>query len=175
MIRRPPRSTLFPYTTLFRSPLLPCARTQIRRRDLRGRAGGKLAHQSAAGDDLQALGRCDLASAPGARSRGRAGDPDQAGTIVGLAATQVNRLRRPVAPPVRLPDRDPPPPLGASPPGPPVASPLYRERRGAVPEAKTQGVGWRGCQAARARWTAPRRAASSWGALLVAVAVAGCG
>src|SRR2546426_7988275 len=86
MIRRPPRSTLFPYTTLFRSPLLPCARTQIRRRDLRGRAGGKLAHESAAGDDLQALGRCDLASAPGARSRGRAGDPDQAGAIVGLAA-----------------------------------------------------------------------------------------
>src|SRR2546422_4176057 len=26
MIRRPPRSTLFPYTTLFRSPL-PCPRT----------------------------------------------------------------------------------------------------------------------------------------------------
>src|SRR2546425_8652422 len=25
MIRRPPRSTLFPYTTLFRSPLLPRA------------------------------------------------------------------------------------------------------------------------------------------------------
>src|SRR5438093_7289450 len=25
MIRRPPRSTLFPYTTLFRSPLLPGA------------------------------------------------------------------------------------------------------------------------------------------------------
>src|SRR5438477_1889641 len=25
MIRRPPRSTLFPYTTLFRSPLLPPA------------------------------------------------------------------------------------------------------------------------------------------------------
>src|SRR2546422_6559211 len=28
MIRRPPRSTLFPYTTLFRSP--PCARCQDR-------------------------------------------------------------------------------------------------------------------------------------------------
>src|SRR2546429_6095863 len=27
MIRRPPRSTLFPYTTLFRSPLLPHAQT----------------------------------------------------------------------------------------------------------------------------------------------------
>src|SRR3989441_8616100 len=26
MIRRPPRSTLFPYTTLFRSPLLPAVR-----------------------------------------------------------------------------------------------------------------------------------------------------
>src|SRR5436190_17289482 len=25
MIRRPPRSTLFPYTTLFRSPIPPCA------------------------------------------------------------------------------------------------------------------------------------------------------
>src|SRR2546429_6534107 len=25
MIRRPPRSTLFPYTTLFRSPTLPCS------------------------------------------------------------------------------------------------------------------------------------------------------
>ena len=52
---------------------------------------------------------------------------------MGLAATQVNQLRRPVAPAVRLPDRDPP------------------------------------------GGTAPRRAASSWGALLVAVAVAGCG
>src|SRR5213078_4319287 len=123
--------------------LLPCARTEIRRRDLRGRPGGKLAHESAAGDDLQALSRCDLASAPGARSRGRAGDPDQAGAIVGLAATQVNRLRRPVAPAVRLPDRDPPPPLGASPPGPPVPSPFLRGparrsqtcrgRRGAAP------------------------------------------
>src|SRR5690348_17795065 len=28
MIRRPPRSTLFPYTTLFRSPLLVCGQTQ---------------------------------------------------------------------------------------------------------------------------------------------------
>src|SRR5438270_5389854 len=28
MIRRPPRSTLFPYTTLFRSPLLPAGEGQ---------------------------------------------------------------------------------------------------------------------------------------------------
>src|SRR2546430_7804811 len=31
MIRRPPRSTLFPYTTLFRSPATPCAATSAPR------------------------------------------------------------------------------------------------------------------------------------------------
>src|SRR3712207_8983045 len=30
MIRRPPRSTLFPYTTLFRSPVLPLAVAAVR-------------------------------------------------------------------------------------------------------------------------------------------------
>src|SRR5258708_26871654 len=29
MIRRPPRSTLFPYTTLFRSPVLELVQTQV--------------------------------------------------------------------------------------------------------------------------------------------------
>src|SRR5258708_18616052 len=38
MIRRPPRSTLFPYTTLFRSPRLDVA---VRRFDLRGHACAK--------------------------------------------------------------------------------------------------------------------------------------
>src|SRR2546427_8866505 len=33
MIRRPPRSTLFPYTTLFRSPLQPRGRVARRARD----------------------------------------------------------------------------------------------------------------------------------------------
>src|SRR5690242_21489226 len=43
MIRRPPRSTLFPYTTLFRSPvqpapaLPPARRVRRRRRDQQGR------------------------------------------------------------------------------------------------------------------------------------------
>src|SRR2546421_2857628 len=32
MIRRPPRSTLFPYTTLFRSDSAPLARHRVRRR-----------------------------------------------------------------------------------------------------------------------------------------------
>src|SRR2546422_5550776 len=37
MIRRPPRSTLFPYTTLFRSPLERGGRPRGLRRVLRGR------------------------------------------------------------------------------------------------------------------------------------------
>src|SRR5690349_22211167 len=32
MLRRPPRSTLFPYTTLFRSPLTPLVRLRTTRR-----------------------------------------------------------------------------------------------------------------------------------------------
>src|SRR2546429_10011463 len=44
MIRRPPRSTLFPYTTLFRSPADPRGADAARR----GRARGDGAHQSPA-------------------------------------------------------------------------------------------------------------------------------
>src|SRR3712207_8870948 len=41
MIRRPPRSALFPYTTLFRSDLVVCNREENRRLDVdRLRAGG---------------------------------------------------------------------------------------------------------------------------------------
>src|SRR2546426_8690483 len=39
MIRRPPRSTLFPYTTLFRSVVWRALRRRRRRRARRGRAG----------------------------------------------------------------------------------------------------------------------------------------
>src|SRR5437879_13302822 len=63
---------------------------------------------------------------------------------------------------------------------------MKRRRRGAVPEAKTQGVGWGGCQASRAEGTAPRRRTShrspepiraGWSrvALAVGLALAGCG
>src|SRR5256885_4558736 len=38
MIRRPPRSTLFPYTTLFRSPVVRHGDGRQRRRGERGRA-----------------------------------------------------------------------------------------------------------------------------------------
>src|SRR3712207_7439439 len=40
MIRRPPRSTLFPYTTLFRSRHRPPRRGVVRRRRAAGRALG---------------------------------------------------------------------------------------------------------------------------------------
>src|SRR5690348_17587536 len=39
MIRRPPRSTLFPYTTLFRSCLLPCVAPWVDARVKPPRAG----------------------------------------------------------------------------------------------------------------------------------------
>src|SRR3989442_4202149 len=38
MIRRPPRSTLFPYTTLFRSQIQPTCSVSPRRRDHRARS-----------------------------------------------------------------------------------------------------------------------------------------
>src|SRR2546426_7825491 len=43
MIRRPPRSTLFPYTTLFRSRERPVPRPLTRRAALRGRADEHIA------------------------------------------------------------------------------------------------------------------------------------
>src|SRR5438034_7598826 len=45
MIRRPPRSTLFPYTTLFRSGRSPACRArvgQLRRRKVGGRIRGRV-------------------------------------------------------------------------------------------------------------------------------------
>src|SRR3712207_7725815 len=63
MIRRPPRSTLFPYTTLFRSP------ARIRDRGARGRcAGGR---QGIDADDPRA------AAASGARGVARQPAPSE--------------------------------------------------------------------------------------------------
>src|SRR5207245_2223671 len=67
---------------------------------------------------------------------------------------RAHRLRRRMAPAVRLLDSHPATPLGASPPGPPVASPMCK-RRGAA-----SGI-------------APRRAAAL--TLVVALALAACG
>src|SRR5258708_28084540 len=61
MIRRPPRSTLFPYTTLFRSGEVQIAGTHR--------------HQ-AVGDAVRAGKRPDLTALDGALHRGRAGGLD---------------------------------------------------------------------------------------------------
>src|SRR2546430_13337440 len=48
MIRRPPRSTLFPYTTLFRSPLIPkfASEGSARVCELRNRDTGSRPHEA---------------------------------------------------------------------------------------------------------------------------------
>src|SRR2546430_8672944 len=53
MIRRPPRSTLFPYTTLFRSPHSPRARVPAN-----GGCSGRLAGHSAACRRRRSSPRC---------------------------------------------------------------------------------------------------------------------
>src|SRR3712207_8816071 len=59
MIRRPPRSTLFPYTTLFRSPGQPGEVPGRRRQDPQGRAALRPARdrQDAAGPRRRRRGR----------------------------------------------------------------------------------------------------------------------
>src|SRR2546430_12314548 len=52
MIRRPPRSTLFPYTTLFRSPR-PFSRLLGREEGLEDTLAGRLVHPSAVIGDRQ--------------------------------------------------------------------------------------------------------------------------
>src|SRR3712207_8731910 len=58
MIRRPPRSTLFPYTTLFRSPRATLCRT---------RPAIECAPQSRASGDAPEAARADHRAAPCAR------------------------------------------------------------------------------------------------------------
>src|SRR5258708_27432801 len=67
MIRRPPRSTLFPYTTLFRSLEAP-APAGLRRR--RARLHSLPLALQAQGAAAQALPRRPGAAAPGARQDG---------------------------------------------------------------------------------------------------------
>src|SRR3712207_7282807 len=68
MIRRPPRSTLFPYTTLFRS-LVPRAEEERRvRRRLAADAGAQAAHDVGGlrpGEDAEAQARRGDLHAPG--------------------------------------------------------------------------------------------------------------
>src|SRR2546429_9165819 len=95
MIRRPPRSTLFPYTTLFRSPAGPGEASPVRdpvggRRDLAGVRGTR--DRTARADLRQAGGRHQGAAAGEhrtARLRPRAAPVEPArpaGPAVGVRA-----------------------------------------------------------------------------------------
>src|SRR3712207_8954500 len=69
MIRRPPRSTLFPYTTLFRSPEGGRGGEKARRREADGTVTGSLKH---GGRSLQRVRR-HRASRGGRGASGRPG------------------------------------------------------------------------------------------------------
>src|SRR2546422_9153045 len=73
MIRRPPRSTLFPYTTLFRSAALAaaCAARPDRDRALRRRPGRDAAGAAAPRAVPRAADRARGGEAPGAGRRDR--------------------------------------------------------------------------------------------------------
>src|SRR3712207_7565804 len=73
MIRRPPRSTLFPYTTLFRSTRLPAEQALVHeRRDGRERVGG----------DVPRRGRDTLGRVQG-EAAGEDGQPAEEGLFLG--------------------------------------------------------------------------------------------
>src|SRR2546426_7177975 len=70
MIRRPPRSTLFPYTTLFRSPLERRATAVPHPRVLRGEVEGVVVTRHRLLDPLEG-GKGESLPVPGARVRDR--------------------------------------------------------------------------------------------------------
>src|SRR2546430_12597041 len=119
MIRRPPRSTLFPYTTLFRSGGVRVpSRELVRRRDLRPAPGAQrrpLRRRHRGGHDADRRdGGLGLRAAPRGRGRGRGagrlgreappGPPRLAGGVRLLQAPGVGvgpRPRPPAPPPTR--------------------------------------------------------------------------
>src|SRR2546425_13108804 len=80
MIRRPPRSTLFPYTTLFRSPG-DLAREALER---------SIQHVALGETDAHALGRVD-------RQRVRLPERQEPETVIQVTVREQERLNRRVA------------------------------------------------------------------------------
>src|SRR2546430_9455353 len=79
MIRRPPRSTLFPYTTLFRSPGAPHSRAEAA-----GAGGGD------AGADEQARGRRGAGVREGVRVVGGGAAGDRKSTRLNSSHSQIS-------------------------------------------------------------------------------------
>src|SRR2546427_5853779 len=96
MIRRPPRSTLFPYTTLFRSPGLQAVRVaeEVRRvdqADLLHLVGGEGEQR---GDVAEALHRASYLRRASSAARCSAARATNASASVRVAARAVMRTRR---------------------------------------------------------------------------------
>src|SRR2546428_4545172 len=69
MIRRPPRSTLFPYTTLFRSGFLPWSRAHVRiRSPSPGEPSPPCAATAAASSPRETVSRCSRTRLASSRS-----------------------------------------------------------------------------------------------------------
>src|SRR3712207_8334806 len=85
MIRRPPRSTLLPYTTLFRSPLVERARLQD------GLAAARNAALARAEAEVLAYVEDDVAVAPGwLAALARAWSAPDAGLVGDRKSTRLN-------------------------------------------------------------------------------------
>src|SRR2546430_3643419 len=84
MIRRPPRSTLFPYTTLFRSPPLPHRREDVPRIDDQTRAP---LHEGVV--DIRMIGHDDDAIGGRERFRGERDRREVDGLILELADVRI--------------------------------------------------------------------------------------
>src|SRR2546422_5091336 len=112
MIRRPPRSTLFPYTTLFRSLRegVPDPVDQVR---LSRRAGGRRQEAGRRAEDARLQGRPAL-------RRGHGGGPGRPPRVLPAPPPAVDLRAPPEAqtPPEKSPR--PPPPLHPLPPHPPA-------------------------------------------------------
>src|SRR2546430_13710039 len=96
MIRRPPRSTLFPYTTLFRSAARPlAARVRRGRRRLGERDAGRAADgRELPRDHLDRLGRGRVAVAGGVRSEEHTSELQSQSKLVCRLLLGKNKTRR---------------------------------------------------------------------------------
>src|SRR2546430_6386930 len=128
MIRRPPRSTLFPYTTLFRSRSLeidqrrPARRTELDP-GIHGRGAARAVGSGTGRREPAAAVRAERLQPPGPTAAEGAGDrfPLLAGD---RRARDDARARQGRGPPRRPPPPPPPPaPCGPRPPPPPDSSP----------------------------------------------------
>src|SRR5258708_40341756 len=118
MIRRPPRSTLFPYTTLFRSPEI----LEVEALALLHLLGNALRFLEVDPGVRLLDERDDVAHAEDARRHALGVEGLEARELLADAG-ELDRLAAPLAPPQRPPPPPPPPPPPHAPPPAPPAPP----------------------------------------------------